>query len=169
MNMQKPEMKTRAAPRRGAARLAAALALYEMEFTGRGADAVVDEFRQHRFGDPNVDYGDADALILDRVDEKLFAEIAAGAAQRQDDIDTHIRARLTKGWSLTRIDSTVRAVLRAAVYELIAKRDVPARVIIDEYIDVTKAFFETDEPTFVNGVLDAIAHETRADEFTPKA
>ena len=52
------------------------------------------------------------------------------------------------------------------MFELIERADVPARVVINEYIDVAHAFFDGDEPKVVNGVLDKIAHKLRPGEFS---
>ena len=56
----------------------------------------------------------------------------------------------------------MRAILRAGAYELIARRDVPVASVISEYVDVAHAFYDKRESGFVNGLLDAIAKETRA-------
>ena len=68
---------------------------------------------------------------------------------------------MTKDWKLERIESVARAVLRAGTYEIIARPDVPTSVIISEYVDVTKAFFDDTKPGFVNGVLDKLAQQIR--------
>ena len=51
------------------------------------------------------------------------------------------------------------------MFELVARRDVPAKVVIDEYVAVAGAFFGGDEPGFVNAALDTIARRKRAPEF----
>ena len=86
--------------------------------------------------------------------------------RRQREIDPVVDAQLAEGWRLTRVDSTLRAILRAGVFELIEREDVPARVVISEYVEIAKAFFSEDEPRVVNGVLDKIARRTREAEFT---
>jgi N utilization substance protein B len=72
---------------------------------------------------------------------------------------------LDKSWPLHRLDATVRAILRAGAYELMFMDKVPARVAISEYVDVASAFFGSDEPNFVNGVLDRLARDRRPEEF----
>ena len=72
---------------------------------------------------------------------------------------------LQRGWPLRRIEAVLRAVLRAGAYELKKRKDIPARVIISEYVDVAAAFYEREEAGLANGVLDALAHELRAAEF----
>jgi N utilization substance protein B len=140
---------------RSAARLAAVQAIYQMELTGVDAEAVVDEFVEHRF----VRGGES------APDEAFFGEIVRGVPHHQAEIDKSLASCLSKDWKLQRIDSTLRAVLRAATYELIAQKDVPAKVVIDEYLDVAHAFSDGDETSFVNAVLDRLAHRKRAPEF----
>jgi N utilization substance protein B len=94
-------------------------------------------------------------------DEEHFAEVLRGVVKRQREIDPLIDQQLATGWRLARIDSIVRAILRAATFELIEMPDVPSRVVISEYIEVARAFFEGDEPKLVNGVLDQLARKLR--------
>ena len=89
--------------------------------------------------------------------------------RRQRDVDPLVDQQLAKGWRLKRIDSTLRAILRAGVFEILERPDVPARVVITEYINVAHAFFEDDEPKVVNGVLDAVARQMRPAEFAAAA
>ena len=139
---------------RHTARIAAVQALYQMELAGGGADETLAEFTEHRFAEFEV-----------APDQDFFAAILRGVPQHQVEIDRSISAALAANWSLARIDSTVRALLRCGLYELVARRDVPAKVVIDEYVAVTRDFFGGDEPSFVNGVLDTLARRKRASEF----
>ena len=68
-----------------------------------------------------------------------------------------------RDWPLSRLDSTLRAILRAGVYELIKRTDVPVAVIVSEYVDIAKAFYDEDEPKLVNAVLDRVARQVRAE------
>ena len=137
---------------RRAARLAAVQALYQMELAGVGAEEVAEEFVAHRFGDEDADI-------------EFFRAIVAGVPDHQAEIDKAIAACLSENWTLARVDSILRAILRCGVFELVARRDVPAKVVIDEYVAVAGAFFGGDEPGFVNGALDTIARRKRAAEF----
>ncbi len=139
---------------RHAARIAAVQALYQMELAGVGAEETLVEFTDHRFGEFDVP-----------PDTDFFAAILRGVPQHQVEIDRSIAGALAANWSLARIDSTLRAVLRCGLYELVARRDVPARTVIDEYVGVTRAFFGGEEPGFINGVLDRLARRKRAKEF----
>ncbi len=88
--------------------------------------------------------------------------------REQKTLDVKLNEYLSDNWKLPRLDATMRAILRAAAYELQFRHDVPAPVTISEYIDVTKAFFEKEEAKFVNGVLDRYARWVREDEMKPK-
>ena len=144
---------------RSQARLAAIQALYQMDMTQAPLEPVIAEFRALRFG-PDAEVGDvADA------DAEFFADLLRGVVRRQREIDPLIDQHLAEGWRLARIDSILRATLRAGVFELIERSDVPARVAITEYIEVARAFFDGEEPKVVNGVLDKIAHQVRVAEF----
>ena len=95
----------------------------------------------------------------------FFREIVAGVVAYQRDIDPRVNTTLVEGWPLKRVDVTLREILRAGTFELMKRKDIPARVVIAEYVDVAKAFFVEEEPKIVNGVLDKIARQLRAKEF----
>ncbi len=141
---------------RSVARLAAVQALYQMEVTGIGADAVVREFHDHRFD------RDFEGGTLATADEVFFADLVRGVVAAQADVDAAITRRLAAGWPLRRIDATARAILRAGAFELMRLGDVPREVAIDEYVEIAKSFFAGPEPAFINGALDAIARDERA-------
>ena len=141
--------------RRSVARLAAVQALYQIDLSGAPPAAVVAEFQKHRLGreQDGENYGEADTA--------LFADIVNGAITRQPDLDRALSGALSADWPLERLETVLRAVLRAGAYELLARTDVPARVVISEYLDIAHAFFSGKEPGLVNGVLDRIAHVLR--------
>jgi len=133
---------------RSVARLAAVQALYQMETGGAGVEAVIREFEDHRF---NRELSEGSNLA--EADEAFFAETVRGAVERQVEID-----RAIAGWKLERIDATLRAIFRAAGYELISAGN-PPEIVIDEYVEIAKSFFDGPEPGFVNAALDAIARD----------
>lgn len=146
-----------AASRRGA-RLAAVQALYQMEQTDANAETVIAEFVEHRLGrETDISPGEPD--------EEFFADLLRGVPKHQVEIDRSVARSLSANWKLERIDSILRAILRSATYELIGRKDVPAKVVIDEYVAMAHAFFGGEEPSFVNAVLDRLAHRKRAVEF----
>lgn len=145
-------MSRAARPARSVARLAAVQALYQMDVSGLGAEAVVREFHDHRFN------RDLEGGRLAPADEGWFADVVRGVADHQSAVDRGIRGRLAAGWRLDRLDATVRAILRAGAFELMHKSaDAPVEVVIDEYVEIAKSFFEGPEPGFVNAALDRIA------------
>ena len=140
---------------RTVARLAAVQALYQMELTGAGVEDVIKEFTDHRFD------GDIEGELLATADEAYFAAIVRGVVADQTALDRAIAERLAGGWRLERLDSTLRAILRAGAYELMRRPDTPVEVVIDEYVELAKVFSETAEVKFVNAALDGIARDTR--------
>jgi N utilization substance protein B len=147
------------ANRRGAARLAAVQALYQMEVGGAGINDVFAEFESHWLG--NEVEGDRYLPA----EAAFFRDVVAGVVRDQTRLDPLIDDALSRGWPLKRIDAIVRAVLRAGSYELEHRKDVPARVVVSEYVDVAYAFVEKEEAGMVNAVLDQIARRFRASEF----
>ena len=148
-----------AALSRSQARLAAVQALYQMDLAETDLAAVIEEFKAHRLG------SDAENDTAAQADPEHFATLLKGVVRCQREIDPMVDRQLAEGWRLTRIDSIVRAILRAAAFELMELKDVPPRVIISEYIEVAHAFFEGDEPRLVNGVLDSLARKLRPGEL----
>ncbi|MEM9781482.1 MAG: transcription antitermination factor NusB [Pseudomonadota bacterium] len=141
---------------RSAARLAAVQALYQMEVTGSGWQQVREEFERHRLG------SDIEGLRYADPDIALFRGVLEGVHRRQVRIDHLTDDALNARWPLGRIDATLRALFRAAGYELVEAPETPAKVVIGEYVDIAKAFFPNGrEPGFVNGVLDHMARDAR--------
>ena len=149
----------RKANRRGAARLAAVQALYQMDIAGTGVNDILAEFEGHWIGQEveGNQYLPAEAAF--------FRDVVSGVVREQRIIDPMVDKALAEGWPLKRIETILRAVLRAGAYELDHRRDVPARVVIAEYVDVAHAFVDKDETGMVNAVLDQLARQLRAAEF----
>lgn len=152
----RPKRGRRGGSPRTAARVAAVQALYQIEMSGAPAADVIAEFRDHRLGE---------AEGRPAADARLFAELTAAASVRREDVDRLIAGALAEGWSLDRLDSVMRALLRAGVCELLEFTGVPARVVIDQYLDVAHAFLAGKETGFVNGVLDRLARQLRPQEL----
>src|SRR5438874_4897942 len=147
---------------RSAARLAAIQALYQQEMEGTPLPRLLKEFHDHRLGATIGDekYHDAE--------RDFFDDLVTGTDARRQEIDALISERLAEGWSFDRLDRAMRAILRAGAYELIARADVPVASVISEYVDVAHAFYDKRESGFVNGLLDAIAKEARAEGGGPR-
>lgn len=150
----------RRAAARSAARLAAIQALYQMDMTSIDSPRVIAEFEAHRLGKEieGNQYCEAEAAF--------FRDLVDGVVREQLRIDPLIDRHLAEGWRLHRVDSILRAILRAGAYEILDRTDVPARVVISEYVDLAHAFFEGEEPKVVNGILDKLARASRPQEFS---
>lgn len=148
---------TKKANKRGVARLLAVQAAYQMELTGNDVWEVVKEFEIHNFP-PN----DIDGIGYLEADPQWFRKVILGIVSDQKYLDPLIRSYLSDDWPLSRVDSLLRSILRAGVWEIKNCLDVPLVVAINEYVDIAKAFFEDgDEVQLVNGVLHNIGHDIR--------
>lgn len=147
--------------RLSAARLACVQALYQAEITDTPMDSVVLQFLEFR-SDGALDEDEAPI----KPDTALFTEVVRGTHSRSEEIDNMLRATLPSKWPLERIEALLRCILRAGVYELLARHRVPARVAISEYVDLADAFFDSAERGMTNAVLDRLARRLREGEFT---
>lgn len=160
MKSTTPKSGSRKAPGKHHARLAAVQALYQMEIANRGAAGVIEEFLELRLGT---------SAKIGEVDKTLFAKLVTEVVAHQDEIDEAIRERLSGNWRLSRVDATLRAILRCGGCELLVLQDAPVAVILDEYVEIARDFFDDKETGFVNATLDAIARninaiQTKSDE-----
>ena len=149
----------RKANRRGAARLAAVQALYQMDIAATPLNDILAEFESHWIGREveGSQYLPAEAAF--------FRSVVRGVLDDQRKLDPMIDKALQGGWPLKRVEALMRAVLRAGAFELSGRADVPARVVVTEYVDVANAFLDKDETGMVNAVLDQLARQLRAAEF----
>ncbi len=159
---KQPRPKVGMGERRSAARLAAVQALYQMDLTGKTLEAIIREFERHWMGKEIEDdqYKPADSA--------LFRVIVQGVLDHQRRIDPTVDDLLAKGWPLKRIENVMRAIMRAGAWELLYSPDVPVKVVISEYVDIARAFFEREETAMVNAVLDRLAREARSGELPEK-
>lgn len=145
---------------RSLTRLHVVQALYQMDLVGVGVNDVVADFETYPLSEEGKD---VETGSPDRV---FFRDLVCGIVREQRVIDPLVDAHLAAGWRLTRIDSILRAILRAGTYELCWRQDVPLPVVIDEYVELAYAFFDAGKARAVNAVLDAIAREIRSAEVT---
>src|SRR6202163_1163548 len=152
--MTSPEpSEARKANKRGAARLAAVQALYQMDLAGTGLNEIVAEFESHWLG------GEVEGAESRPAEAAFFRDIVGGVVREQGRLDPQIDAALARGWPLKRIETVLRAVLRAGAYELACRADVPARVVTAEYVDVAGAFVDKEETGMVTAELAQVAHQ----------
>ncbi len=147
---------------RAASRLAATQALYQMDVAAKGINEILAEFETFWIGK------EIEGEQYKPAEVEFFRDILNGVLDAQLAIDRLIDTTLAAGWPLARVEAVMRAILRAATYELRKRKDIPARVVITEYVDVAAAFLGREETGMINAVLDKIARELRADEFEAK-
>jgi N utilization substance protein B len=151
------------ADQRSAARLAIVQALYQMDVTGKGLNEILAEFESFWIG------REVEGDEYKPAEVQFFRDVLAGVLKEQRAIDPLIDRTLAEGWPLKRVEAVMRAVLRAGAYELKMRTDVPARVVITEYVAVASAFFEREEAGMTNAVLDRLARQLRSGELDEKA
>ncbi|WP_035485270.1 transcription antitermination factor NusB [Geminicoccus roseus] len=150
--------------KRRAARFAAIQALYQIEVMGARPGPVVVEFDDHRLSEL------FEPFLPDEpppdVDREWFKLVVLGAAEHTKQLDAQIAPLLSSGWTMERLSAPMRALLRCAAYELAHRFDVPASVVVDEYVELAFGFFEGGEPGFVNAILDRLSRDLRKDAPT---
>lgn len=151
-------MKPRA---RSAARLAAVQALYQMDIAGTPLPDILAEYETHWIG------REVEGQTYPEAEAAYFRDVVSGVLREQRTLDPLVDEVLTRGWPLKRVEAVLRAVLRAGAYELMHRPDIPARVVVSEYVDVAGAFLDREETGMVNAVLDTLAKRLRGGEFTP--
>jgi len=153
------EGEPRPADRRSAARLLAVQALYQIAITGAAAERVLAEFLEHRVDE------EVDGLRIASPDRAMLGDLVRGVTAEAAALDDMIAAVLDEDWTVERLETLLHALLRAGVFELSERPRVPARVVINEYVDLANAFFDGKEPGMVNGLLDRLARSLRIEEF----
>lgn len=151
----------RKANRRGAARLAAVQALYQMDIAATPLHEILAQFESHWIG------REVEGEQYLPAEEGFFRDIVNGVVEGQRKLDPLVDQALESSWPLKRVEAILRSVLRAGAWELDKRRDIPARVVVSEYVDVANAFVDRDETGMVNAVLDEVARRLRAGEFDP--
>ncbi|MBT4770571.1 MAG: transcription antitermination factor NusB [Rhodospirillaceae bacterium] len=150
---------------RSAARLAAVQALYQTVLTDVSPDQVILEFTSHRL-DKVGEGTEADGVVkLTNKERALFRLLVSGVSRRVKEIDEMITPNLRDDWSPERVPPLLLSALRAGVFEFLECADVPVKVVINEYVNLAHAFYEGQEPAFVNAVLDRIGKVLRKDEL----
>jgi len=142
--------------RRRASRLAAVQALYQMELSGATADAAIAD---QALREPDLE---TEGKVRAPIDQLFFGDLVRAVRDRRDDIDRMVDGALSEGWRIARLDAVLRAILRAGAGELLTRPEIDAPVIINEYVEIAKSFFDGPEAKLANGVLDRLAKILRA-------
>lgn len=157
---QRSERQDRVVRRRRAARLAAVQALYQAEIGSAPPDKVALEFLQHRLTE------DLDGLTLGDIDQQLFLDVFRGTHETRQEMDDMLMAVIAEDWSVERLDSMLRHILRAGAWELGYHPQAPAKVVVAEYVGLAHDFFAAREAGMANGMLNRLARDLRPDEFS---
>jgi N utilization substance protein B len=154
---------------RSTARLAAVQALYDNEITGDSVDTLLKNFLDEGIGNRAIVTDEEDEseteVALTAPDPLLLAAILRGSLAQAAQLDEIVGNALSGDWSMDRLEQVLRAILRAAAFELTSMPDTPVRVVISEYVDIAGAFYSGPEPGLVNAVLDRIARVVRGTEL----
>lgn len=142
---------------RTGARLAAIQALYQIDMEPTAPEIVIGQFTAFRFTQP-------EKFHILKPDDTLFRQIVMGVCASQEQLDVRIQGVLSQGWTVDRLETVIRAILRAALYELTEHPETPKVVVINEYVNLTKAFYSGQEPGFVNASLDRLSNQTSIGE-----
>lgn len=154
-----PDGSAAGSTRRRAARLCAVQALYQIELSGGQPDAVLSEFLQHRLGEV------IEGVRVDQADRDLLAALVRDSSAENAALDDILSAVLAEDWPVERLETLLKVLLRAGAFELAYRPDIPARVVIAEYVNLAEGFFEHKETGMANGVLDTLARHLRPEEF----
>lgn len=152
----KRNVKGSAKAKRSAARLAAVQSMYQMQQTGIDSEAATRDYVAHRMGI------EEDGNLFIAADTDLLEKILSGVQQRHGDIEPILNASLNENNPLDRQEMLIKCVLCCGVFELIEHGDIDAGIIINDYVDVAKSFYDGKEPGFINAILDKTAKTIRA-------
>ncbi|WP_066873038.1 transcription antitermination factor NusB [Clostridium mediterraneense] len=117
--------------------------VYQMQISKESAGEVYDSFMEN------------EEISKDGIDLTYIKSCLIGIMTNKDILDAKISENLVN-WKINRISKVNLSILRVAVYELIYKEDIPAKVAINEAIELCKEFSDEKSVSFVNGVLDKI-------------
>jgi N utilization substance protein B len=141
--------------RRRQARLAAVQALYQVELGELTPRSVITEFLHHRLEE------EIDGVRLGRIDRTLFGELVEQVPKQRSDLQDMLAGALDEDWPIERLERVLRIILECGVYELAERPGVPINVIVNEYVELARAFFNNREPGLVNALLDRLGHILR--------
>lgn len=148
---------------RGVARFCALQKLYETEFE---TDFMKDSGSVEKRS-PKEDYDAAllsDSIEVSEMDKVFLRELLKACYENLLDVDQVIQDNLSKTWNIKRLDPVTKGILRLGITELMCFPKTPDSVIFNEYIEVAKAFFETPEVSFINGLLNKAGAKLRSEK-----
>lgn len=146
-------------------RLAAVQAIYMMEFEAAPVDDLIGFFEKGIIGGTalidNPDGNFEETVTLTKMDLKLFGRLARGVAFHFEELSQTVFKNISGSWRKEKIPKLVKAIIICGAYELFHEPNTPKQIIIDEYVDLASAFYNSPEVALVNAILDKIAQEAR--------
>lgn len=149
---------------RAGARLRAVQALYQIALVGDSVEAVVRGILDAG-GVTSGAAPEPDEPHFGQIDEPFFEALVTGASREAEALDNMLAGVLVEGWPVERLELLLRLILRAGAFELGHWPEIPARVVVSQYVDIAHAFLDDKQTAMVNGVLDRLAHRLRLEEF----
>jgi len=151
-------------PRPAATRLAAVQAVYELQMMDAPVDEVLASFSAERWLSADEDISEEMA----RPKPELLKDLVNGTIALQADIDTALQPEMVHNRVVDGLESVMQAILKTATYELLARKNVPARTIIGAYTAVSDAFFDEkgQQAKLIAGILNTVARNLRPEEFS---
>lgn len=145
---------------KSAARLAFVQATYMADFGNLSVDEVIKNFVDENIG--RFTLGEDEEIIeLSSIDKDYFSTITRDMHLKKEEIETSLKAFLKESFELDKLDGIMRAILLCACYELAYTKDVDAKIIIQEYVDLAYAFYSKNEPKVINAILDQVSKAVR--------
>lgn len=140
---------------RGMARLCAVQVLYSNDFCNYDIERIINEFNKD--GQAFI----SESISIIEMDRDFFCKLLKTVSKNILSIDVLVSKKLSKNWRIDRLDPVVKCILRLGITELMYFQEIPSNVIFNEYIEISKAFFEANEVSFVNGLLNEVSKEVR--------
>ena len=140
---------------RGVARFCALQTLYRSEFCNSTVASVLGE------SDKGAEAFLTESISVSEMDKVFLKQLLDESSKNLSDVDAIIAKNLSKSWSMDRLDPVTKCILQLGITELMCFKETPSNVIFNEYIEIAKAFFDTPEVSFINGLLNKAADSVR--------
>lgn len=136
---------------RGVTRFYAVQMLYQAEMESKSLDGII------KSAESSVEVVLSEDVTISGIDIEFFKTLLNVIKEHLAEIDKVISENLSDKWKIDRLDKVMKNILRLGVAELLYLKEIPSNVVFNEYIEISKAFFEKDDVSFVNGLLNAVS------------
>lgn len=149
--------------KRTLSRLMAIQIFYQFEFYEKSVE--IETVKEDLIDNYVLDQKDSVSSFRKKIDINLLNSLLTGITLTCPEIDHDVSGFLKDGWDLDKLPDIMLYILRFGAFELKFMRDIPLKVVLDEYVDIAACFFEPKKVTFANGALENLAKEYRPEEF----